>query len=188
MPFDIAYILRRTPRSSLRISQRRNILPFYKLRLSPLSPRRARSRRSPRGAQRSDRIASSNARRCLEEEFRSTSIPLTSSSRCLIADEVTVCEKSHEISKYESLIGRMSELVRVEFPSLRIQHRIVQDCSSTLCWLEVTSPTVHLDGELGPCDTVRLLLSESGLYTMQALFPFIQTIAKGKLACMPSFP
>ncbi len=111
--------------------------------------------------------------RCLEKEFAQENTP------ALTAEDTSVCEKHHEISVSESFLGRMTELVKAEFTSLLVRHHIVEDKALSLCWLEVLSPSVHFDSQFGPCNIIRVMLSQHGLYTTQVLFPLISTINKG---------
>ena len=99
----------------------------------------------------------------------------------MIASDASVCQDAHNIHVTESFLGRLAEVVLKDFPMLRVHHRLVRmSAEEAIGWLEVTSPVIHLSSVLGPCDTIRMLLSQHGLYRTQVLFPFIHCVAQGR--------
>ena len=99
------------------------------------------------------------------------------------ASDASVCQEAHTICVTESFLCRLTEIVMNDFPMLQVHHRIVRMSKQAVGWLEVTSLVIHLDSVLGPCDTVRMLVSQHGLCRTQVLFPFICCIAQGKWMC-----
>ena len=69
------------------------------------------------------------------------------------------------------------EIVHEHYPELN--HRFLSDVSGTYNWLELKSPKIHFNPDLGPNDVVRMVISEQRLYYIQVLFPFLWTVTKG---------
>lgn len=64
------------------------------------------------------------------------------------------------------------------YPALK-QH-LINDSSGLLEWLELVPPYVVVDPTTGPVSILRLLVSESKMYRLQVLFPFIRNVCTGK--------
>lgn len=64
------------------------------------------------------------------------------------------------------------------YPALK-QH-LINDSSGLLEWLELVPPHVVVDPTTGPVNILRLLVSESKMYRLQVLFPFIRNVCTGK--------
>ena len=196
MSFSIASILSTTPRSN-RLKYRRSLkYPFPTCQLVwHRSPRRLRwsvTHRSPSVIAKSrptvGKASSScllhvkTARRCLDGQFQqSNEQPILGPGIHMVATDTRVCQPGHNIGVEESFLGRLTELAKNDFPTLIVHHHIVRMSEEeAMCWLEVTSPVIHIDSVLGPCNTVRLVVSQNGVYLTQVLFPFIQSLAQGK--------
>ena len=91
------------------------------------------------------------------------------------ASEAEVCQAPDQIIVIESL-GKMSEDISLKYPKLKQQFLSFQD--GTVHWLELRSPHIHVDPNLGPCDVVRLPILVNK-YQIQVMCPFIRIVAKG---------
>ena len=200
MSFDITSLLSSTPRSSRVRYQRSLKYPFPTYRLvwhsSPKSRRWFVTQKptstpgptsSPRrlyGAVSPQRLPRPKAiRKSLDEQFQKSADahrPTWRPGVHMIASDASICEDAQSINVTESFLGRLAEVVLKDFPMLRVHHRIVRMSEEAMGWLEVTSPVVHLGSMLGPCDAIRMLLSQHGLYRTQVLFPFIHCVAQGR--------
>ena len=180
--FDITSLLASTPRSrhlrcirTMRIhasrsprSATRRIRGFRTaFRLTPTRRWRPHRRSTLKG---SGETVSPPARRYLElSEFDPPS-----RAQLLVTQ---LYEESISITTIQSFLGNLVEIVREHYPELN--HRFLSDSSGNYHWLELKSPKIHFDPDLGPNDVVRMVISEQRLYYIQVLFPFLRSVTKG---------
>lgn len=132
--------------------------------LTPTHRWRPPRRSTPKG---SGETITPPARRYLE---------LSESSRAqvLVAGDAQLCEESISITTIQSFLGNLIEITSEHYPELN--HQFLSDSSGSL---ELKSPKIHFDPDLGPNDVVRMVTSEQRLYYVQVMFPFLRSVTKG---------
>ena len=78
----------------------------------------------------------------------------------MVAGDAQLYEESISITTIQSFLGNLVEIVCEHYPELN--HRFLSESSGTYHWLglELKSPRIHFDPDLGPNDVVRMVICD----------------------------
>ena len=94
----------------------------------------------------------------------------------LVVKESEPLEEPVSIFKYPgpcALFGKCVDTLDETYPTLR--NRIISSPSfQHIFWLEILSPLVMFDANLGPVSYLRLMISSGGVCSLQMLYPLLR--------------